>query len=252
MTPRELIRWRESFLTSIASADYLQAMFDQMPDVVFCIKDRQGRYVLISEACVQRCGLNRKQDAVGKTAFALFPTPMAERYARQDEQLFRTGKPIIDSLDLTVYKDRSTGWCVSMKQPLHDKAGNIIGLACISKDLIEPSRTRMIDDDFAAAVDRMREHFAEKLRVQDLARRARVSLAQFERRMKRIFQLSAGQYLMKVRVDAAARLLQHTEESISDVALHVGFFDQSRLSRVFRRVTGMTPGQYRRIIREWH
>ena len=88
--------------------------------------------------------------------------------------------------------------------------------------------------------------------MQDLARQARVSVAQFERRMKRIFQLSAGQYLMKVRVDAAARLLQHSAESISDIALHVGFFDQSRLSRVFRRVTGMTPGQYRQIIREWH
>jgi len=252
MTARELIRWREAFLASIASTSYLQAMFDHMPDVVFCIKDRGGRYVLISEACVERCGLNRKQDAIGKTAFALFPAPMAERYTRQDEQLFKTGKPIIDSLDLTVYRDRSTGWCLSMKQALHDRSGAIIGLACISKDLIEPSRARMIDDDFARAVDRMREHYAEKLRVQDLARQARVSVAQFERRMKRIFQLSAGQYLMKVRVDAAARLLQHSAESISDIALHVGFFDQSRLSRVFRRVTGMTPGQYRQIIREWH
>jgi AraC-like DNA-binding protein len=138
-----------------------------------------------------------------------------------------------------------------MKQPLHDKSGQVIGLACISKDLIEPSRARLIDGDFAQAVDRMREHNAEKLRVQDLAKRAKVSVAQFERRMKRIFQLSAGQYLMKVRVDAAARLLQHSEQSISDIAQHVGFFDQSRLSRVFRRVTGMTPGQYRRIIREW-
>lgn len=252
MTPRELVRWRESFLASIASAGYLQAMFDHMPDVVFCIKDRLGRYVLMSAACVDRCGLNRKQDAIGKTAFALFPVPMAERYARQDEQLFRTGKPIIDSLDLTVYKDRSTGWCLSMKQPLFDRDGAIIGLACISKDLIEPSRARLIDNDFSQAVDRMREHYADKLRVQDLARRAKVSVAQFERRMKRIFQLSAGQYLMKVRVDAAARLLQHSDESISEIALQVGFFDQSRLSRVFRRVTGMTPGQYRRIIREWH
>src|SRR5262249_23839906 len=97
---RELIRWRESFLASIASTGFLQAMFDTMPDVVFCIKDRQGRYVLMSEACVERCGLHRKQDAIGKTAFALFPVPMAERYTRQDEQLFKTGKPIIDSLDL--------------------------------------------------------------------------------------------------------------------------------------------------------
>jgi AraC-like DNA-binding protein len=176
---------------------------------------------------------------------------MAERYTGQDEQLFKTGKPIIDSLDLTVYKDRSTGWCLTMKQPLYDKSGTVVGLACVSKDLIEPSRARMIDAHFSKAVDRIHEHYAEKLRVQDLARSAKVSVAQFERRMKRIFQLSAGQYLMKVRVDAAARLLQQTDESICGIAVHAGFFDQSRLSRAFRRVTGMTPGQYRRIIREW-
>jgi AraC-like DNA-binding protein len=252
MTARELIRWRESFMASIVSTAYIEAMFDHVPDIVFCVKDRTGRYVLMSKACVERCGLNSKQDAIGKTAFALFPAPMAERYTRQDELLFKSGKPIVDSLDLTVYRDRSTGWCLSMKQPLCDKSGSIIGLACISKDLIEPSRARMIDSDFADAVEMMRERYAQSLRVEELSRRAKLSIAQFERRMKKIFQLSAGQYLMKARVDAAARLLQHSNRSMSDIALQAGFFDQSRLSRVFRRVTGMTPGQYRQIIREWH
>lgn len=140
MADRELIQWRESFMANIVSSAYIEAMFDHVPDIVFCIKDRGGRYVLMSKACVERCGLNNKQDAIGKTAFALFPAPMAERYARQDELLFKNGKPIVDSLDLTVYRDHSTGWCLSMKQPLYDKSGAIIGLACLSKDLVEPSR----------------------------------------------------------------------------------------------------------------
>jgi AraC-like DNA-binding protein len=97
----------------------------------------------------------------------------------------------------------------------------------------------------------MRENYAEKLLLKDLARRASISEAQFERRMKRIFQLSAGQYLMKLRISAAARQLQHSGESISDIAQQVGFFDQSLLTRAFRRVTGMTPGQYRRILQDW-
>ncbi|WP_266172153.1 AraC family transcriptional regulator [Dyella subtropica] len=226
-------------------------MFDPLREVVFSIKDRQGRYVLISEACVKRCGLNRKEEAIGKTAFALFPKPMAERYSRQDERLFQTGKPLIDSLDLTIYNDGSTGWCLSTKQPLCDRAGAIVGLACVSRDLIEPSRAHMIDNGFADVIDHMREHYAEKLYVPDLARRARISEAQFERRMKRIFELSAGQYLMKLRISAAARLLQRGEESISEIALQVGFFDQSLLTRAFRRVTGMTPGQCRRIAHDW-
>jgi len=246
----DVLRWRDAFLGEISSRQCLQAMLDHLSDIVFCIKDRQGRYVLISEACVERCGLQRKEEALGKTAFALFPPPMAERYAHQDERLFQTGRPLIDSLDLTIYNDRSAGWCLSTKHPLRDRSGNIIGLACVSRDLVEPSRARLIDGGFAAAIDYLREHYDERLRVPDLALRAGLSEAQFERRMKRIFQLSAGQYLMKVRIDATARLLQHTRESISDIAQQAGFFDQSLLSRAFRRVTGMTPGQYRRLMQD--
>lgn len=246
----EQIRWCETFLSGVVPGDVLRSLLDPLQDVVFSIKDREGRYVLISEACVKRCGLQRKEEAIGKTAYALFPAPMAERYARQDERLFQTGKPLIDSLDLTLYNDGSTGWCLTTKQPLCDRAGEIVGLTCVSRDLVEPSRARVIDDGLAAAVEHMREHFAEKLRVPELARRAGISEAQFERRMKRIFQLSAGQYLMKLRINAAACLLQEGRASISGIAQEVGFFDQSLLIRAFRRVTGMTPGQYRRVLRD--
>ena len=244
------IHWCDAFLSEIAASEVLQAMFEPLPDVVFSIKDRQGRYVLISGACVRRCGLQRKEEAIGKTAFALFPQPMAERYARQDERLFQSGNPLIDSLDLTIYNDGGTGWCLTTKRPLCDRAGTIVGLTCVSRDLVEPSRTRMIDGGFAEAIDHMREHYAEKLHLEDLARRASISAAQFERRMKLIFQLSAGQYLMKLRISAAAHLLQHSSAPISGIAHEVGFFDQSLLTRAFRRVTGMTPGQYRRILRD--
>jgi PAS domain S-box-containing protein len=250
MAPLDQTRWCNVFLSELTPGDVLQAMFDPLQDVVFSIKDREGRYVLMSEACVKRCGLQRKEEAIGKTAFALFPEPMAKRYARQDECLFQTGKPLIDSLDLTLYNDGSTGWCLTTKQPLCDRAGAVVGLTCVSRDLVEPGHARVINDGFAEAVDHMREHYAEKLRVPDLARRAGISEAQFERRMKRIFQLSAGQYLMKLRISAAARLLHGSRESISGIAQEVGFFDQSLLIRAFRRVTGMTPGQYRRIVRD--
>lgn len=243
----EQVRWCEAFLSGIGPSDVLRSLFDPLQDVVFSIKDREGRYVLMSEACVRRCGLQRKEEAIGKTAHALFPAPMAERYARQDERLFQTGKPLIDSLDLTLYDDGSTGWCLTTKQPLCDRAGEIIGLTCVSRDLVEPSRARVIDDSFADAIEHMREHYAEKPRVPELARRAGISEAQFERRMKRVFRLSAGQYLMKLRISAATRLLHGGDVSISGIAQEVGFFDQSLLIRAFRRVTGMTPGQYRRI-----
>ncbi|MCI4569201.1 AraC family transcriptional regulator [Lysobacter sp. CFH 32150] len=241
--------FRDAFLAQLADPLAIATLFDHLPDLVFSVKDREGRYVLMSEACVVRCGLKSKRDAIGKTAYDLFPAPMAQRYARQDERLFRTGKPIVDNLDLTVYRDGSAGWCLSTKEPLRDARGRIIGLACISKDLVEPSRAGYIDAGFADTVDYMLEHSAQPLRLDDLARRAGLSQAQFERRMKKIFQLSAGQYLIKTRIDQAARLLADSELPIAEVALQAGFADQSVLSRQFRQVTGFAPREYRQLMR---
>lgn len=244
----ELRRWREGFISRVATAWRLEVLFDRLPDIVFSVKDTDGRYVALSEAAVSRCGLKRKQDAIGKTAFDLFPRPMAERYTRQDERLFRTAKPIVDNLDLTVYRDGSAGWCITTKEPLCDAQGCVIGLACISKDLIEPSRTGLIDADFSATVDYMREHYIQPLRMEELSRRAGLSQAKFERRMKKIFHMSAGQYLIKARIDHAARLLAATNQSIADIAQHAGFADQSALSRQFRQLTGLAPRQYRQLM----
>ncbi|KAB2901637.1 MAG: AraC family transcriptional regulator [Dokdonella sp.] len=242
-------RWRHDFLARVAAPHYVEALFDRLPDIVFSLKDRSGRYVAISQAAVARCGLRHKRDALGKTAFDLFPRPMAERYTRQDEHLFRSGRPIVDNLDLTIYRDGSSGWCLSTKEPLRDAQGQLIGLACISKDLVEPTRAHLIDAGFAAAIDHLLEHCDRPLRIDELARRAHLSPAQFDRRMKKIFQLSAGQYLIKTRIDHAARLLGESDLAIAEIALQSGFADQSGLSRQFRHVTGLTPRQYRQLLR---
>lgn len=240
---------QEAFMRQIDTGMSIVSLFDRLPDIVFSIKDLKGRYVLMSEAAVVRCGLPNKQLAVGMTAFDLFPSPMAARYARQDAELFRSGKPIIDNLDLTLYRDRSSGWCLTTKEPLRNANGEIIGLACISKDLTEPGRAALVDTEFADTIDYMHANLGEPLRVEELARRARLSMAQFDRRMKKVFQLSAGQYLMKIRIDTAARLLAESDHSIAKIAQITGFCDQSNFSRRFRLLTSLSPLRYRQLVR---
>lgn len=246
----ELAAWRHEFLGSLSSTLFVEAMFDRVPDIVFSIKDRAGRYVSISEACAERCKLASKLDAIGKTAHELFPRHMAERYVEQDEQLFKTGKPVVDNLDLTLFKDRQPGWCLSNKEPLCDREGQIIGLACLSKDLHEPSRAGFIDERFAATVDYILAQYDQPLRIEELAELAGLSSAQFERRMKKIFQLSAGQFIMKTRIDVAANRLVTSDVPIAEIAQVCGFCDQSALSRQFRQLTGLSPRQYRQLLRE--
>jgi AraC-like DNA-binding protein len=237
-------------LGSLGSLDFMETLFDRMHGAVFSIKDRGGRYLSISESCVERCGLRSKEQALGRTAHDLWPKLMADRYAEQDLRLFRTGRPIVDALDLTLYPDRRPGWCLTQKVPLKDGGGAVLALACLSTDLPEPSRAGLIDARFAEAVGHIHDHYAEGLRVDDLAAISGLSMGQFERRMKKLFHLSPGQYVMKVRIQAAAHTLVETGRPIAAIALETGFCDQAALSRHFKQVTGLGPAAYRKWAKE--
>jgi AraC family transcriptional regulator len=56
---------------------------------------------------------------------------------------------------------------------------------------------------------------------------------------------TVGDYIREVRVAFARRQLTTTDLPISGIALSCGFFDQSQLTRAFKRVTGRTPAAYR-------
>jgi len=242
-----LEHWRHHFFSQLESYRSFEHLFDRVPIIVFSVKDRLGKYVSISEGCVERCNLTSKDQAIGKTAFELFPEHMAKRYHEQDQQLFATGKPLIDSLDLTVFVDRSSGWCLTQKYPLYGKDGKIFGLACLSMDLIDPSRERFIDQNFADMIDFVQANLSSAIRVEEMGARARLSISQLERRMRKIFQLTPGQFILKTRIDSATYLLLNSSCSIAEIALHVGFCDQSALSRPFKFVTGLSPRQYRAL-----
>ena len=243
-------RWRRDFIDGLGDAMFAEAIFDRLPGVVFAVKDRSGRYVSISVACVERCGLSGKHQAIGRTAHDIFPRHMADRYARQDEQLFRTGRPIRDSLDLTVFPDKQPGWCLSDKFPLSDRAGNLVGLVCISRDLTEPAGNGLIDSDLSSVIDFIQANYAEPLAIPALARRAKLSHAQLQRRMKNIFGISAMQFLIKTRIEVVQRALATTDDPIAGIAVESGFCDQSTLSRQFKALTGLSPRQYRQLMRD--
>jgi AraC-like DNA-binding protein len=69
---------------------------------------------------------------------------------------------------------------------------------------------------------------------------------QLARRMHRVFGLSTGQWLLKVRLDKAQRLLRETDTPIGIVAQEAGYSDQIAFGHHFRkRATGLTPREYR-------
>jgi len=74
---------------------------------------------------------------------------------------------------------------------------------------------------------------------------AGLSPYQFDQRIRKIFQITAGQFLHKVRMDAAVRRLRETNDSVAMIALDCGYSDQSAFTRQFRATVGLTPRAFR-------
>ncbi|WP_051330355.1 helix-turn-helix domain-containing protein [Niveispirillum irakense] len=82
--------------------------------------------------------------------------------------------------------------------------------------------------------------------IADLAQACGVSPGHFSRAFKQTTGKPPHQWLMERRVERAKGLLLALDVTISTVAQECGFADQSHLTRVFERVTGTTPGRWRR------
>jgi len=93
------------------------------------------------------------------------------------------------------------------------------------------------------ALDYMRSNVAADLSIDDLAACAKLSPFHFVRSFRRVTGLPPHAYLTQLRLDRARALLADGTGP-SETALAVGFYDQSHLTKHFKRAYGITPGQY--------
>lgn len=87
---------------------------------------------------------------------------------------------------------------------------------------------------------------ADKLMLTDLAAVAGVSRAHFARAFKESVGQSPHRYVMMRRVSVAMGLIKDTERSLTEIAVSMGFFDQSHFARMFAHIVGESPSAYRR------
>ncbi|MDR5863181.1 helix-turn-helix domain-containing protein [Halomonas campisalis] len=82
--------------------------------------------------------------------------------------------------------------------------------------------------------------------VDDLAQRCHLPRPTFYRRFKRATGYSPVHYLQQLRVEEAKRLLESTDEPVDDISWRVGYEEAAAFRRVFKRITRLSPGEFRR------
>lgn len=102
----------------------------------------------------------------------------------------------------------------------------------------------------AGVLGRLESHYAEPIRLSDLAAQAHLSVNQFLRLFKEATGLSPIAYLLRKRIERAADLLRQTRDPVARISETVGFEDSNYFAKQFRRLMGASPRAYRRPFTE--
>lgn len=97
------------------------------------------------------------------------------------------------------------------------------------------------------ALDYMKSNYREKLRLEDVADHVYVSQWHLSKLLNKHTDKNFSELMNEIRVEEAKKLLKNPEYRIGDIAEMVGFLDMAHFSRVFRKVAGTSPSEYRNM-----
>ncbi|MBC9909612.1 GlxA family transcriptional regulator [Chitinophaga varians] len=101
------------------------------------------------------------------------------------------------------------------------------------------------DDVIRASQAHIEKHYREKFTVDELAVQFNMSRRTFERRFKKATRHTVAEYVQHVRIEGAKTQLEIGRRSIQEVMVYTGYTDMQTFREVFRRITGMTPVEYK-------
>jgi len=132
----DVLRARPEVETLRRERFLVDTLMEYVPDFIY-FKDAESRFLRINRAMTRWLRLGDPAEAVGKTDSDLF-TPEHAAQARKDEQeIIRTGRPVLNQEEKETWPDRRVTWVSTTKMPLRDAAGRVIGTFGLSRDITE-------------------------------------------------------------------------------------------------------------------
>jgi AraC-like DNA-binding protein len=190
------------------------------------------------------CGVRYERDLLGLRSKEFFATANSERGEKEEQNIMRTRAVGREHLSFIERKCGPGAWLVSRRWPIRSDDG-VVGVVGVGRVLDAPKRFHPMYSRLCRTIDVIHSNYGEKLDIQELARHSGVSIARLEQDFVACFGAPPRDYVTKVRLESAMRMLQ-TDASIAVIAHACGYADQSAFTRRFRATVGMTPSEYRK------
>ena len=192
-----------------------------------------------------RFNLPSEADLIGLTDYDIMPAVLADHFKKDDEEVMRTKEPKLHIIELFFNRQGLPDWYITNKLPVFSRKAKVIGVMGIIRSHAGTHDHNQSYSRIAPAVEYLREHFRDKISIENLAKVAGLSSRQFGRCFAEAYGISPQTFLIKMRVQAACELLRNSNDELADIAMSLGFYDQSSFTLQFRKHMGQTPRRYR-------
>jgi len=136
---RDITERKQAEMALSRERELLRTLVDNLPEEVY-VKDRERRFLFVNELLVRALGAQSMDQVIGKRDEDFWPPYLAKQFADEENELMRTGKPLLNDEYPPPHKPGPKRWLLRTKLPLRDGAGNIIGLAGLGSDITERKR----------------------------------------------------------------------------------------------------------------
>lgn len=130
----EMTRRKQMETTLDQERQFLRALIDSFPDYIYA-KDTESRFTLANMATAQSIGDFTPEELIGKTDFDFHPKELAAQYYADEQQLIRSGQPLLNKEEFMIDPSGNQRWLSTSKVPLRDSHGNISGFVGINRDI---------------------------------------------------------------------------------------------------------------------
>ena len=236
---------KEKFINLLESQTGIETLFEYILDVHFWVKNAQFHFVMGNQAVSEKCGCASEEEILGKTDYDFFHQDIADKFRKDDEEIIKSGKPVVNQIELVPNEDGTVDWYTTNKIPIYGKDGSIIGIAGTTRKYQKAEQNVHPYPEMVKVLEYISNHYAEPIKREKLAEMAGFSLNLFEKKFKKAFLHTPEKFINAVRVRAACKALVSTRKSMKIIAFESGFCNQSYFSKQFRFLMGISPKSYR-------